>query len=235
MQFELNGALAPFEKIQEFFPIEANILKNCQNIDWRFSIEGELWKLVEPPYKPIFIDIPKTLRSHEITFFKSSPYKESIARAIGLKAGKDKPRVFDATGGLLGDSLLMYSLGTKSISVAERHPLAACLISNALRNNKISIDFYHSDAKQVEGNFDVVFYDPMYSGKNTKAAPKKEMAVFRKWVGEDSDALEVAQSLKSRSKSRLVIKRSVKAEPLLPNPSLQFKGKSTRYDVYLSI
>ena len=64
----------------------------------------------------------------------------------------------------------------------------------------------------------VIYFDPMYSEKNEKALPKKEMRIFREVVGVDLDAESTAKSLLKMSK-RLVIKRSIKAKPILDNPS----------------
>ncbi len=75
----------------------------------------------------------------------------------------------------------------------------------------------------------------MYQEKNSKAAPKKEMAVFRSLVGVDDDIKQTAQSLLNVAIERLVVKRSIKATPVLENPSHTVKGKSTAYDVYLKI
>jgi hypothetical protein len=73
----------------------------------------------------------------------------------------------------------------------------------------------------------------MYEEKNSKAAPRKGMQLFRKHVGVDTDARQSAQKLQQLS-SRLVIKRSVKASSLIENPSMSFGKKSTLYDVYLN-
>ena len=58
------------------------------------------------------------------------------------------------------------------------------------------------------------------------------MRLFREMVGQDQDAKTIAQSLLKLA-PRLVIKRSLKANPLLTNPKMTYNGKSTSYDVYL--
>lgn len=235
MQIIYNENSINFDEVEELFPLESDIIKNCQNLDWKFIIQGETWQFEQPPFNPISINIDNILKAHKETFFKSSPYSEPIAKAIGLKAGREKPSVLDASGGLLGDSLLMLSLGLPNIHVRERHPLAAVLIQNALRFSKANIHFEHKSACELARDYDVIFFDPMYSDKKSKNVPKKEMVLFRQWVGSDPDASSVAIGLREKARNRLVIKRSIKAQPLIENPSLQFKGKSTRYDVYLSL
>ena len=235
MQIICNQKSIDFEKTKELYPSECEILKDCQNLDWKFVIDDGHWKFEQPPFNPIGINIDSVMQSHKETFFKSSPYSEQMAKAIGLKAGRVKPSVLDATGGLLGDTLLMLSLGLPKIHVFERHPLAAVLIVSALKRSSANIEFEFKSALSLDSDFDVIFFDPMYMDKNVKSAAKKEMVLFRQWIGNDEDALVVALHLKSRTQSRLVIKRSIKAAPLIEKPSLQFKGKSTRYDVYLSL
>lgn len=235
MQFVCDQKTISFSEVSKLYPHESSVLKNCQNLDLKFEINAGVWSLVQEPYRPIKIEIQKALRSHKETFFKRSPYSELIAKAIGLKAGREKPSILDATGGLMGDSLLMLSLGLPSISVYERHPLAACLIINALNLVDVEIDFEFKNSSEIDQIFDVIYFDPMYSEASSKNTPKKEMVLFRQWIGPDNDALRTAMILKQHASSRLVIKRSLKSHPLIESPSLQFKGKSTRYDVYLSL
>ena len=73
----------------------------------------------------------------------------------------------------------------------------------------------------------------MYHEKNTKASPKKSMAIFRELVGADVDAANVAKKLCMENCQRVVIKRSRKASPLIEKPHHTIEGKSTCYDVYL--
>ena len=86
---------------------------------------------------PIFIDINSKLKYHQRYFYKSSIYNEILARALGIKKGIDRPVVWDTTAGMMGDSLLIYAMGCKMI-VSERNPLAAVLITNALKNSSLA-------------------------------------------------------------------------------------------------
>ncbi len=178
------------------------------------------------------INAKSELEYHKRYFFKNSLHKELLAKAIGIKKGNGKPRVLDATGGTLKDSLLMYAFGVELI-VCERNPIAAALIQNAIEQNDLSIEFHHKACVAEIFDVDVAYYDPMYSHVNEKSLPKKEMRIFRSVVGEDQDSVNVANILK-KNYSRLVIKRSIKAPFLIDSPSMSFSGKSTRYDVYLS-
>ena len=198
------------------------------------NIEENFIKFQYEKLKPIWINIYTIMDKHKRYFFKNSYYKEPLARALGLKKGKPKPFVLDATAGMLGDSLLMYNFELAGLTCLERHSLAATLITNALNNHHLAgLEFKYLSAIDINESFDVCFFDPMYAEKNTKTAPKKEMLVFRDVIGADNDAKDVAKHLLSLSRDRLVIKRSAKASVLLESPHHTITGKSTCYDVYL--
>jgi 16S rRNA (guanine1516-N2)-methyltransferase len=74
----------------------------------------------------------------------------------------------------------------------------------------------------------------MFEDANEKALPKKEMRIFRSVVGSDEDALSVFNMARALKPKRLVIKRPRLSIPLMENPNISFKGKATRYDVYLA-
>src|SRR5690606_22689022 len=95
------------------------------------------------------------------------------------------------------------------------------------------IEFYPMSVleKKDFSDIDVIFFDPMYQVTNQKSLPKKEMQVFRDFVGKDEDAYETFTFLLSQ-KRRLVAKRSIKGIPF-GEPDHTIFGKSTAYDVYL--
>lgn len=219
--------------ISEKFPQEWEYLSQIDSeIDLRFEVHAKRIMLVNDFGKPLFIDIEKKLKYHRSYFSKNSIYKELFAKALGVKKGSPFPLVLDSTGGLLGDTLLMTSYGLE-VDVIERNPLVSMLIVNALRNSSTQINFNQLAAQELDKYYPVIFFDPMYAEKNKKSAPKKEMQVFRSIVGEDIDRLEVANHLFNLT-NRLVIKRSIKASPLILRPNMTFSGKSTCYDVYLN-
>jgi 16S rRNA (guanine1516-N2)-methyltransferase len=235
MQFLANDQEISFEEFQLKFPSEAKILEPFQDKAWCFKIDGPLIKLLHGEFKPVSINVESILENHKINLYHKSLYKEVLARAIGLKKSKPKPKILDATGGLMGDSLLIKSFAVDDIDIIERHPLAAALITNAIANTEIDFNFRFISALEIEQEYDVIFFDPMYEDKNTKSSPKREMLVFRECVGVDEDAVIVAEHLKSLATERLVIKRPIKSKTLIDAPTIQFKGKSTRYDVYIKL
>lgn len=164
-----------------------------------------------------------------LTAFNSQP----LYRALGVKGDK-KPFVLDATCGLAGDSLQLLVFGCQ-VHSWERHPIPALMLLKAFENwdnpikEKWSLDL---QSFTVPSEVDVIYFDPMFKEANQKSLPRKEMRIFREVVGADEDAIEVAQSLKAM-KRRLIIKRPLKSDPLIENPSFTQSGKAVRFDVYL--
>tara|TARA_Y100000385_G_C12917211_1_gene560915 strand:+ start:176 stop:916 length:741 start_codon:yes stop_codon:yes gene_type:complete len=232
MEFFRDQILISFGEFSDKFPEEAEVLKDSLELEVKFQIEGQTLKLVSPYSNPVSIDASSRLDYHKKHFYKKSLYKEPLARALGFKKGIDKPYVLDATAGMMGDSILMLAMGAR-VDICERNPIAAALCANTIKNNKLDIQLYFGSATDFDLKPDVIYFDPMYSQKNDKTKPKKEMQIFRDVVGVDLDAKETATVLLKQSQ-RLVIKRSIKADPLIDNPSMTISGKSTSYDVYLN-
>ncbi len=234
MQFFDNSEAQSLDSIMTRFPYLEKVIGLHQDLDIDFELEGNIIKLRSPYSNPVCTNVRGELDYHKKFFFKNSIYKEPLARAIGLKKGVAKPKVLDVTAGMLGDSLLIYSFGCE-VEAYERHPVAFILSANAIANSDIELKLNFGDAKEIpEIEYDCVYFDPMYSLKNDKTLPKKEMRIFREVVGQDLDAKETAQKLKTITK-RLVIKRSSKGQPLVDDPNMSINGKSTSYDVYLAL
>lgn len=218
--------------------------KFCQALDHDLIFEwinGQYWLHSDiPKERPIGIEIDRELSRHEEFFKKSSLQKELLAKALGVK-GPFRPKVLDLTAGMLGDSLMMLAFGCEVVA-SERHPVIQFLIQSALKNAQHpklqKFTFLPQDAlKTLENsdNFDAIYFDPMFEDANEKASPRKEMRIFRSLVGSDQDALEVFKRAKEKKAKRLVIKRPRQSVNLGIEPSVQYIGKSTRYDVYFSI
>jgi hypothetical protein len=87
---------------------------------------------------------------------------------------------------------------------------------------------------------DVIYIDPMFpEGKAAvkKAAVKKDAMLLRMLVGEGSDPVqdeELFTLSMQVAKSRVVVKRSLRAPAIVesPPPQASFKGKSVRVDRY---
>jgi 16S rRNA (guanine1516-N2)-methyltransferase len=185
--------------------------------------------------KPIFSDLVQHLNNFSKQFNTRGLKKEPLAKAVG---GKKTSEIIDSTCGMGQDSMYFLALG-HHVMAWERQPLVF-LMQKVLvdilkeldpRFSKFSISF--GDSSKIVTNCSVIYFDPMYSQHNEKALPNKQMRIFRELVGSDTDELMVAKYLQASTK-RLVIKRPIKAVFLIDPPDLSYKGKSTRYDVYLN-
>ena len=218
--------------------------KFCSDANLELTFEwknGQFWLHSDNPREnPIGIEIDQELSRHEEFFKKSSLQKELLAKAVGVK-GPFRPKVLDLTAGMLGDSLLLLSFGCE-VWATERHPIMSFLISSALQNSshpKIkNLHFLPQDAQSILQDppaVDVIFFDPMFEDPNAKASPRKEMRIFRSLVGKDQDAAEVFNLARGTKPKRLVVKRPRQSQVLSEKPSVEYMGKSTRYDVYFSL
>lgn len=229
-----------FLSFKELAPAEATLIEPYLDAQADFVLDQKGVLSLRSPdasdeREKMSLDLHSQLEYHKRFFYKNSIYNQPLAKALGLKKGKERPIVLDATAGTLKDSCLMVSMGFKVIA-CERNPIAAALILNALKRCPIAeLKFVFNNAVDVSKeneSWDVVYFDPMYEQINKKAAARKEMRIFRDVVHADLDAKEVALKLKEMGK-RIVIKRSSKAEPLVENPTMSFGSKSTIYDVFI--
>jgi len=170
---------------------------------------------------------------------------QAIFRAVG--DGPNGPRfVFDATGGLCRDAFLLAWLGCRVIA-CERSPIIFALVEDALRRAfevaEIAetlgdrLDWVLGDANQVMESWqgakpEVVYLDPMHPEREKTALVKKEMRVFRSLVGADLDASQLLQTA-LRFSNRVVVKRPRKGDSLAAEVSSAWRGKTTRFDLYL--
>jgi 16S rRNA (guanine1516-N2)-methyltransferase len=236
LHFLHNGQLRPAATADELQLAQLYAEETPQTLEW---INGQYWwHSNRSGEKPIGIEVDRELERHEQFFRKSSIQKELLARAIGVK-GPHRPQVWDLTAGLLGDSLLFLSFGCQ-VRAIERHPMVAFLIRSALANAHhpalARLEFCQADAEAMLANSEqvpeVLYYDPMFNEVNEKSSPRKEMRIFREFVGKDQDARHLVEVCLARAPKRLVVKRPRLAEPLVSRPAVQFTGKATRYDVY---
>ncbi len=158
---------------------------------------------------------------------------ELIAKAIGLAKGHK--RVFDATLGLAQDAWFLTQLGAE-VEGCERSPVVYLLLFDALlRSNESRLKIHYGDSierLQSLNDISTVFLDPMFPDKKKSALPRKEMRIFRKWVGDDMDAESLLQAALRSSAERVVVKRPIKAPDLKAGVVHSFEGKTVRYDLY---
>lgn len=171
---------------------------------------------------------------------------ELIAKAIGWKKGQAL-HVFDTTAGLGREAFLLAGLGCE-VTLFERHQAISQLLKDALYRASLdpALSNIISRMKLIEScaiehlrnhppliHPDVIYCDPMFEARSKSAAVKKEMQLLQTVVGCDLDAQQLVEVAWSLAKKRVVIKRAYGAPILIASPSLVFKAKSHRFDVYI--
>lgn len=167
-----------------------------------------------------------------------------ISRACGLHKRKDL-RMIDGTAGLGADAFVLACLGAK-VTMLERSPILHALLKDGLERaqqaewfSEMTLDLIEIDAikylEQLSDEPDVIYLDPMYPNDDKSALAKKEMRVLREIVGDDNDAEKLLSASIKHARNRVVVKRPRHAPTIdAREPSLIFKGKSSRFDVYLA-
>lgn len=226
---------------EEFPPKTLEFIKNKLPANEQLSIvwEGDqiALKLRDSKLSPLKLDLINEYERQVRYFQKNSPYKENLVKALGVKSNH-RPQIFDATLGMGKDSMMLLAIGLK-LQAYERNPWVYLLHLNYQEIHGQNLNFPWDRYQFFYGELDaqrvaneVVYFDPMYQEVNSKAAPKKNMRIFREAFAADQDALKVASELLNASPKRLVVKRSRLASLLLENPHHQIIGKSTRFDIY---
>ena len=171
--------------------------------------------------------------------------KSPLFKAVGVKSGRPRPRVLDATAGLGEDAWLLAAAGC-SVTACERHPVIHALLDDALRRARTAAPDVANrlellpcadaaDAPLTDtADFDVVLIDPMFPGAaKRKTAERKPLRVLRWLAGEDGDADKLWPPAQAGAKQRVVVKRPRHAPPLADKPpTLSHEGRGFRFDVY---
>ncbi|MEX0623400.1 MAG: class I SAM-dependent methyltransferase [Saccharospirillum sp.] len=165
---------------------------------------------------------------------------QAIARAVGLHQRKGLV-VLDATAGLGRDAFVLASLGA-TVILLERHPIVRLLLSDGLDRARLSGDRVFDRMSLHDGTLeqmsalvppDVVYLDPMFPERRSKAAVKKDMMLFHALVGADEDADALLAPALALAQRRVVVKRPRIAPPLAgQQPGMVLAGKSSRFDIY---
>lgn len=162
---------------------------------------------------------------------------------IKALSGEKKFRnVLDLSAGLAIDAIFLSQCGFQ-VTAVERNPVLYLLLTQALETSQRSdlseLRFILADSMQFLKNlsgdhfYQVVYFDPMYPEKKKSSLPRKEMQIFRELVGSDEDSQEVLKLALQKNFQRVVVKRPLKSDFLLPGVIHSFKGKTVRYDLYV--
>lgn len=172
---------------------------------------------------------------------------QSLPKAVGMRGGKT-PKIVDATAGLGRDAFLLASLGAE-VTLIERSPEMFSLLEDGIAHAKEAggdvadvigrMTLLHGDAKDLLSQLspEVVLVDPMHPPRKKSALVKNEMRQIREIVGTDEDSLELMKVALSTATNRVVLKWPLRADAMdgIDPCSHQILGKSTRYDVFMTI
>lgn len=170
-----------------------------------------------------------------------------LVKAIGRKT--ERWAVWDVTAGLGRDAFLLAASGCR-VTMVERSPVCAALLEDglvrAMQDSQVQgllggrLTLRKGDARHLLAAIpetarpDAVYIDPMFPLRAKAALSKKEMRLLRLVAGEDADAAELFEVARATARHRVVVKRWLHAPPIGPGASIQYKGRSIRYDVHLS-
>lgn len=172
---------------------------------------------------------------------------QALPKALGFRPGVT-PDIVDATAGLGRDAFLLASLGAH-VTLIERNDEVHELLLEALARAHEASDTHaeiarrmtllKGDARDIlpELKPETVLIDPMHPPRGKTALVKNEMRQLRDLVGTDPDCAELMRIALATTSKRVVLKwprRAKEIEGLL-KPSHQIIGKSTRYDVFMTI
>ncbi|KHD89898.1 MAG: 16S rRNA methyltransferase [Bdellovibrio sp. ArHS] len=211
---------------------------NPEEFFFHLFIENERVYVRDQERRLLEIDFDKNHLDYERKGHRGK--NELIAKALGIAKGCHK--ILDLSVGLAVDSVFLTQLGFQVTGV-ERSPVLYALLQEAFeKTQKESLrtyQLYYSDSlnflKEKKGQLDIdsIYFDPMYPHKKKSALPKQEMVVFRDLVGHDEDAAEVLKEALTWPVQRVVVKRPLHAEQLLPGVRHAYEGKVVRYDTYV--
>lgn len=209
-----------------------------ENYFFRLYVEGERVYIRDAENRRLEIDFDENHLDYERKGHRGK--NELIAKALGVAKGYRK--ILDLSVGMAVDSVFLTQLGFQVTGV-ERSPALYVLLKSAfMRTQKDylkSYSLFHADSLQFlrdhrgRMEMDCIYFDPMYPHKKKSALPKQEMVVFRDLVGHDEDAAEVLKEALLWPVQRVVVKRPLHAEELLPGVRHSYEGKVVRYDTYV--
>ncbi len=192
---------------------------------------------------PVRVDFVEGAAAHRRQFGGGSG--QMIARAVGIQPGV-RPRVLDATAGLGRDAFVLATLGCE-VRLFERQPLVAALLEDGLARAAADagvagivarMQLQQGNAIELMSGWEgeppqVIYLDPMFPHRDKSALVKKEMRLFRPFVGDDDDAPALLAAALALASHRVVVKRPRKAPVVQgPAPGYSLDGKSSRYDIY---
>jgi 16S rRNA (guanine1516-N2)-methyltransferase len=191
------------------------------------------------------VDFVKGPVAHRLRF--GGGRGQDLPKAMGLRAGKT-PMIIDATAGLGRDSFLLASLGAQVIMMERSSKMHALLDQGMkraaaeggqLREIIGRMTLMKGDAKDLipELSSEAILIDPMHPPRNKSALVRQDLRQVRDIVGTDDDAADLVRLALMHARNRVVLKWPAKADPIagIKPCTHQIRGKTTRYDVFMTV
>lgn len=174
---------------------------------------------------------------------KRAQHEGNLKKALGKK--DKKLFIFDATAGLLSDTMIFLSLGHKVVAV-EQSKILFCLVNDAIQRAREKIpylnnlEFLNDNSllayKKQNKVFDAIYLDPMYPiiKKSTKKRGSinniKQILEIEHLVSDEEEIIDIFMKYNYK---KIIVKRPLKSEKKYSNINYQVKGKTTRFDIYI--
>jgi 16S rRNA (guanine1516-N2)-methyltransferase len=173
-----------------------------------------------------------------------SEHEKHIKKALGKSL--DPLNIFDATAGMLADTVIFLSLGHKVVA-CEQSKIIYLLISDACERAKASLPFldnltlFNGDARNIYNekkdiDFDVIYLDPLYPKTKKASKGSGEIDLLRKIIdleGVEDAGDSIFYAFQGADCKKIILKRPIKAPLICNKINYQIKGKSTRFDIYI--
>ena len=146
---------------------------------------------------------------------------------------------------------MLSSKSSLQVTALESHPVVFHMLKEELDRQRFQKNFWSetllkglkvlnkealSYLEKTQETYDLIYLDPMFfSSKTTLSSKYMKCLELLQSLHETPPLERLFLKSLTKAKKRVVIKRPLKA-PFVLNvkPSLSFKGKSVRYDVYLT-
>lgn len=173
---------------------------------------------------------------------------QALLKACSNKQGNIH-RILDLTGGWGIDSFILAQHG-KQVTMLEQNAVVHSIVSQSLlKARNVShtkaaaqrITLEHDNSRNyletLDNNkiFDCIYLDPMFPGHKSSAKPAKEMQLLQKLTG-NIDIEACFELALNKAAKRVVIKRPAKAPAISAlKPDLNYREKTIRFDIYLTV
>jgi 16S rRNA (guanine1516-N2)-methyltransferase len=199
-----------------------------------------------PKINPIFIDFDSTTMQKKRASLRGK--HQLLNKAVPLKSNGDK--LLDLTAGFGEDAFCLASQGFQ-VTALERNPILFALLKDAwsrfakknlvdpvVKNGRLEFVFVEAEIflqEQKSSSYEIVYYDPMFKGSGKSALSSGRLQLLQTLLKQDSEpTLHLLDHAMRVARSRLVIKRALRANPIRSGVTHAFKGQAVRYDMYIT-